>query len=226
MINKIHSIRSNHLVSIILASFVSLNGTLGIILQIIRAFNFENRTAALATTFVYFTTQSNSLVILIPLLFILGFNDKKWFKILAFITLINITMTSIIFHVLITPFMSSVGMMQHILHTTNPVLFIIFYFVIITDFVPLKKVWVGLIYPLIYILFVYLIAEPILGDLLELASPSFQSARYVYPFLDPNQYQHGILGLLVFNFGIIAPLILLFTLFLAHLKKKFESNLA
>ena len=226
MINKIRSIRSNHLLSIILASFVSLNGVFGISLQIIRAFNFENRTAALATTFVYFTTQSNSLVILIPLLFILGFNDKNWFKMLAFITLINITMTSIIFHVLITPFMSSVGLMQHILHTTNPILFIIFYFVIITDFVPLKKVWIGLLYPLIYILFVYLIAEPILGDLLELASPSFQSARYVYPFLDPHQYQHGILGLLVFNFGIIAPLILLFTLFLAHLKKKFESNLA
>jgi hypothetical protein len=226
MIQKIQTIRSSSIISHSISILVMLGGILGISLQLYRAFVFENRAAALATTYVYFTTQSNILVILIPLFFMFGFHQKRWFKNLAFITLINISITSIIFHILISPYMLNVGFMQQILHTVNPIFYVLFYFLLIDYFIPLHKIWIGLIYPLLYMGFVYLFAEPVLGDLLELASPTFQSARYVYPFLDPGLYSNGVTGLIIFNLGIIAPLILIFTLFLAYLKKKFESIVA
>ncbi len=226
MKNLIHTARSSLKISNLISIFLLLNALLGIGLQLYRAFIFENRLAALATTYVYFTTQSNLLIILVSLLFIFGFKEKNSFKVLAFVTLVNISMTSIIFHILITPYMTNVGLMQHILHSTNPLFYVMFYFTLISGFIPFKKFWIGLIYPIIYLAFVYIFAEPVLGDLLELASPNFQSARYVYPFLDPGLYTNGVIGLLIFNLLILAPIILIFTLFLTFLKKKFESKFA
>ena len=220
------SLRQKNVIHKYVAWFVLLNALLGIFLQLIRAFLYEEKAAALATTFVYFTTQSNLLIAITSSLFLLGFSQKKWFFNLSFITLVNISITGIIFHLLLTPYMAKVDILQHILHTSNPIFYILFFFIFIPQILPPKSFWIGLIYPLVYMVFVYIFFEPVLGNLLEIASPNFESARYVYPFLDPSQYDSGYAGLLLFNLGLIAPIILIYTFLLTLLKRKFELKIA
>jgi hypothetical protein len=72
---------------------------------------------------------------------------------------------------------------------------------------------------------VYLIIEPVFGDLMEELMTTFESARYVYPFLDPNQYERGIVGLILFNLGLLAPAMSLLAFVLNLLKSRFETRL-
>jgi len=205
--------------------FVLSWGLLGIIQLIGRALLGETPGPSLLITSIYFTTQSNILITLVVILFLLGYSKKSWFKNIAFIGLLNIVITGVIFHVLLTPYIASVSFMNHVLHTINPLLYSIFYFVILTDYIRLKKFWISLIYPLIYLSFVYLIVEPLFGDLFDLIMPDYEGARYVYPFLDPRLYSTGVRGLLIFNLGILAPLISLFAVLLIILKLKLEKKI-
>jgi hypothetical protein len=200
-------------------------GLLGIMQLLGRALLGETPGPSLLITSIYFTTQSNVLITLIVILFILGYSNRKWFKYIAFIGLLNIVITGIIFHLLLTPYMESVSFMNHVLHTVNPILYFIFYFVIITNYIGLKKFWVSLIYPLIYLSFVYAIVEPLFGDTFDFIMPDYEGARYVYPFLDPRLYDTGVRGLLVFNLGILAPLICILAVFLIFLKLKLEKKI-
>jgi hypothetical protein len=67
---------------------------------------------------------------------------------------------------------------------------------------------------------VYIFIEPVLGDLIENTIPNLQSARYVYPFLDPGNYERETLGLIAFNLGLLAPIFTLFSYLLLYLKQK------
>jgi len=174
---------------------------------------------------IYFTIQSNLLVAVILLLFILKKDDKVWFNRLAFIGLTNISVTGIVFHVLLTPYMSSINFMQHMLHTFNPLFYILFYYFIIAKFIPLKEIYITLIYPLLYTVFVFFFVAPVLGDYLESMTGSWQASRYVYPFLNPNNYKNGLVGMLIFNLGILAPSILGFSVILQQLKQKLELSM-
>ncbi|MDO9629517.1 MAG: hypothetical protein Q7I99_06420 [Acholeplasmataceae bacterium] len=205
--------------------FVLSWGIIGIILLIGRALFGQTPGPSLLITLFYFTSQSNTLITIIVLLFLLNFSKKSWYKYLAFIGLVNIVITGVIFHLLITPYMGNVSLINHVLHTINPLLYIAFYFIILNDYIEIKKFWVSLVYPLLYLSLVYIFIEPVLGDLLDRILPDFEGARYVYPFLDPRLYSTGVRGLLVFNLGILAPLICILSVFLIFLKIKLEKKI-
>ncbi len=203
---------------------VLIFGLLGILMLYGDSLYDPTASRTVLTTSFYFTTQSNIIITVIALLYLLNQESKPWFKYLAFIALVNIFMTGIIFHILITPYMSGVSFLNHLLHTINPILYIAFYFLILKDFITQKKIWLGLIYPLIYVAFVFLLVEPIFGDLLDQQLPDFVGARYVYPFLDPREYEQGFRGLLLFNLGIVTPLIVAATSLMIFLKTQFEKK--
>lgn len=218
-------IRDREILSKTFAYIVLLWGTIGIGLQTMRSLLGENPLELSLITHFYFTTQSNILISIVAFLFLFKKKKGRGFTTLAFISLVNITITGIIFHVLLTPYMGRINFTHHVLHTINPLLYFVFYFFVINDYLEIRKFWVSLIYPLIYLAFVYLIIEPIFGDLMERIMTNFASARYVYPFLDPAQYERGVIGLIIFNLGLLAPLISLLSLLLCYLKARFEKKL-
>jgi hypothetical protein len=206
------------------AFLVFLSGLYGIILEILRAINSTNFSEYILVTSFYFTTQTNLLLTITALLFVLKFHEKKWFKYLIFITLINVLITAIVFHILLVPYMENVDLIQHVLHTVNPLLFIIFYFLFYEQILPVKMFWICFIYPFVFILSVYLFIEPIFGNLMETTMPEFASARYVYPFLDPRIYDKSWLGLWSFILGIITPLTAIISYISIWLKSKIDTN--
>lgn len=200
-------------------------GLVGVGLQTLRSLLGTNPFQLVLFTHFYFTTQSNILLIIISSLFLFKQKRGSSFTSLAFIALINIFVTGVVFHTLLIPYMPNVSFLNHILHTINPLLYIIFYIFIIEDHLPVKKFYIALIYPLVYLLFVYLIVEPIFGDMMDATLGVFDSARYVYPFLDPRNYERGIVGLLLFNLGILAPIISLISYVFCYLKMRIEKSL-
>lgn len=225
MVKLVHRIRDRESISRVFAYLVLFWGIVGVGYQTLRSLLGTNPFGYTLITYFYFTTQSNILVIIVASLFL--FRQKKSIhqSTLSFITLVNISMTGIVFHTLLTPYMVSVGFINHVLHTINPILYFIFYFLFIKDELPMKKFWIALIYPLLYMSFVYIVIEPVFGDLMDSLMSTFPSARYVYPFLDPGSYQRGVLGLLLFNLGILAPLIVLFSFLLIYSKSRFEHKI-
>lgn len=207
------------------AFIVFFSGIIGMILDLLRAYQTSNFGATILTTSFYFTIQSNFLVTLTSLLFLLKFERKQWFKYLSFITLINILMTAIFFHLLLTPYMENIQYIHYHLHTVTPLLFVLLYFLFYEETLPFKKFYIGIIYPTIYVLVVYIIIELIFGDMIAKVIINFENARYIYPFLDPNQYNKYWLGLSIFIIGIVAPMIILFSLIINWLKHKFNKFL-
>ena len=157
---------------IIYALIVLSFGLLGIGLEIERALDSDHFVASLFVTFLYFTTQSNLLLTITLLLFLLKKHDKKIVNYLAFITLVNILITAIVFHTLLVPYMTNINFMHHVLHTINPILYVIFYFIFFDYKIPINKFWISLIYPLIFMFLVYVLIEPFFGDLIEITAPS------------------------------------------------------
>lgn len=206
------------------AFLVFLSGLYGIVLEIIRAANSSNFGEYILVTSFYFTTQTNLFLTLISLFFILKLQNRNWYKYLIFITLINVLVTASVFHIFLAPYMENVELIQHVLHTINPLLFIIFYFIFYQQNIPIKKFWICLIYPVIFLLSVYLFIEPVFGNLMEITMPEFNSARYVYPFLDPRTYAREWLGLWLFIFGIISPFTVLMSFISIWIKQKINNN--
>lgn len=209
----------------IIAYLVLSWGLLGILLQIGRSLLSPDPLSSLLANFIFFTTQSNLFITIIAYLYIRGKTHYFLFHSLAFIALMNIMITGIVFHILLTPYMSGVSFLNHVLHTVNPLLYVFFYFTLIKEFPPLKRVWIVLIYPLIYASLVYILIEPVFGNMLDRVVIAFDSARYVYPFLDPRNYANGLWGVLLFNVGVLCPIMLGFSILLLFLKKKCEVNI-
>lgn len=206
------------------AFLVFSSGLYGIVLEIIRAANSLNFGEYILVTSFYFTTQTNLFLTITSLFFILKLHNKNWYKYLIYITLINVLITAIVFHIFLGPNMENVDLIQHVLHTINPILFILFYFLFYEQNIPIKKLWICLIYPILFLFSVYLIIEPIFGNLMEVTMPEFNSARYVYPFLDPRTYASKWLGLWLFIFGIITPFTILISYISIRLKNKIDSK--
>ncbi|HCZ23541.1 MAG TPA: hypothetical protein DHV05_01600 [Acholeplasmataceae bacterium] len=201
-------------------------GLLGVGLQTGRSLLGSEPLAYTLITHFYFTTQSNLLVVIITSIYLFKQKRGPLFTSFAFITLVNLSMTGIIFHALLTPYMGQISFLNHVLHTITPILYILFYFLIIQPHLRISKFWVSLIYPLVYLVLVYTIIEPFFGDLMERLFSTFSNPRFVYPFLDPASYETGVQGLLLFNLGILAPLIAIFSFILCYLKSKFEVKLS
>ena len=95
-----------------------------------------------------FTNISNMLVFVIVGLYILNFHHKDWFKYLAVIGLVAILMTGIIYHVLLSE--PNMTFHNHVVHTINPALFAIFYYLLIKQSIKIYHVWISLILPMLY----------------------------------------------------------------------------
>lgn len=204
---------------------VFLVSTLGVGLLIGRIFIDDQSFERFLVTIFYFTTQSNILVFIIMLLFLLKKDGPNWYKILSLIALIDITITGLIFHIFLTSFVANISLMQHILHTITPLLYIAFYYIVLDHKFKINQFWIGLIHPLIFLASVYSWIHPFFGHRIELIMLDFQGASYVYPFLDPATYSNGIMGLILFNFGLLAPFIILITILLIWIKSKIELSL-
>ncbi|MCF7929986.1 MAG: hypothetical protein K9L02_00570 [Acholeplasmataceae bacterium] len=202
-----------------------LISTLGIGLLIGRIFIDELAFDRFLVTIFYFTTQSNLLVFAVLFLFLLKKNHKKWFKIISLIALIDITITGLVFHIFLTTFVANINFMQHLLHTIIPLLYIAFYIVILDTNFKLNQFWIGLIHPFIFLVSVFTWIHPFFGDRIEQIMLDFQGASYVYPFLDPATYNNGFAGLLLFNLGLLMPLIILITIVMIFLKSKIEGKI-
>jgi len=220
--NWILNLRNNERKVRLTTVFLCIVTSLTVLFQIISALFIDKDGLS---RLIYFTIQSNILIAIVLLFYILKKQHHLWFNRLAFISLVNISVTGIVFHLLLAPYMSSVSFMQHMLHTINPLLYVLFYFFIISTFLPLRELFISLIYPLLYILFVFFFVSPVLGNYLETMSGPWQTSRFVYPFLNPNNYRNGITGMLIFNLGILAPSILGFSFLLQHLKQKLELSI-
>ncbi|MFA5560737.1 MAG: hypothetical protein WC964_03065, partial [Acholeplasmataceae bacterium] len=109
----------------------------------------------------FFTIQSNILVFIVLLLYAIGKKSKVYFKYLSFIALFNIAVTAIIFHTLLASRMTNVSYLNHALHTIIPVIYILFYFLFVDEKFKTRYAWIALIYPVIYVINVYLWKEPL-----------------------------------------------------------------
>ena len=226
MMKLVHDLRDRKFFIQVFPVFVLLWGILGIMLLVGRALLSDDPGLFLLMTSFYYTAQSNVFITIILILFLLGFSRKKWFKDLSFIALINIIMTGLIFHTLLKSSFTNISFLRHVLHTINPILYFIFYFILIDGYVEFKRFWISLIYPILYFLYIQLFVEPLFGNLLDRLMIEYDDARYVYPFLDPGFYSNGYVGLLVFIFAILAPLISLLALSIDLLKFLLEKKVA
>lgn len=156
-----------------------------------------------------FTNISNIIVFIILVLYVFKFDKKWWFKYLAVIGLVSILMTGIIFHLFVSD--GNVNFSGHIVHTINPILYPLFYFLIITPSIKLKDFWVTLILPLLYFLIILL-----LGPFTN---------WYPYDFMNPTLEGKDLLSVLSFSVGLLLPVISVLTLILIYLKTLLEKKI-
>ncbi|HHT55839.1 MAG TPA: Pr6Pr family membrane protein [Acholeplasma sp.] len=163
--------------------------------------------------FRYFTNQSNLLFLLVFLTIYFKKDNNKNFKIVAFITLISLTITGVVFHLLLTDTVgSNSGVIESIYdlnnfhnlvtHTINPLYYLIYYFIFIIDNIKIKEFYIGLIHPILYFIIILL-----LGPITNF---------YPYPFLDVSQ--NGLAEVLKMTLLIMLPLITFFVILLTTLK--------
>lgn len=168
----------------------------------------------------YFTNQSNLLVLIVFIIINLKLNNNKYFKYLAFITLISISITGVVFHLLLsdslgnnTGIITSIHDLNNfqnlITHTISPIYYLLYYFIFIKESISIKEFFTGLIHPLMYFLIILLLS-PITNF-------------YPYPFLDVSK--NGLSGVLKFTLLIMLPLIVLFTLGLNYLKNVLDNKM-
>ncbi|MBE0700616.1 MAG: Pr6Pr family membrane protein [Acholeplasmataceae bacterium] len=154
----------------------------------------------------YYTNQSNFLVFIIVMLFLIQNDKKKWFPYLAAITLIDMFMTSIIFHLLIaTP---PITFQNHLTHTINPILFVLFYFLVYPNSIKLRHSYILLLHPVLYFS-IFLVIGNVTG---------------FYPYGFMNVTINGLSGVLKTSAFIILPLIAIMSFFLMAIKKKIEQS--
>ena len=222
MLKIVQHLRDSKHLSTIYTFLVLSCSVWGIVLLILRILNSTLIFNAFVSTLVFFTTQSNILVFIITLLFFLNFSGKKWFKYLSFIGLVNIFVTGLIFNTMLGPFMEHLDLIQYVLHTINPILYIILYYIFMPSKINFKYFYIGTIYPLIYIVSVYTWIEPFFGNYMVHAFNDFDGSRYVYPFLDPESYTSYPKGTMAITFVVLGISALFVTFLLNFFKHKIE----
>lgn len=161
----------------------------------------------------YFTNQSNFLVLIVFILIYFKQEEAKAFKIISFVTLISISITGVVFHLLLTNTVGNddgiirtiydINNWQNLLtHTINPLFYAFYYFVFVVNDLKVKDFWFGMIHPILYFI-VILVLSPLTNF-------------YPYPFLDVSQ--NGIIGVLKTTLLIMLPLITLFIVIITSLK--------
>ena len=222
MLKTIQHLRDSRHISLIYALLVFSCGVWGIFLIVSRLFDSTDFLSAFVSTMAFFTTQSNILALIITSLFLLDFGAKRWFKHLALVGLVNITMTALIFNTLLGPFMDHVNLIQYVLHIINPVLYIALYYLFFNFHDAQKHFYYGVIYPAIYIVLIYTVIEPYLGKFMIHAVSDFEGSRYVYPFFDPANYESYPKGTMFFFILLLCLSVFALSYFLVFLKRKLE----
>ncbi|MBU1094100.1 MAG: Pr6Pr family membrane protein [Firmicutes bacterium] len=148
----------------------------------------------------YFTNLSNLIVFVTVFLVFINKHDQKWFKYLSTIALINITMTGLIYHLLLgTP---PISFQSHLTHTFTPILYVVFYYVSLEETIKPKQFWVSLLFPLAYFTF-FLATGPI-------------TEFYPYWFMNVAEYGFGTVMKLVGLF--MLPAIALLSWIMIYIK--------
>ncbi|MBG0763072.1 Pr6Pr family membrane protein [Acholeplasma laidlawii] len=153
-----------------------------------------------------FTNISNIIVFVVVGLCLLNLHQKKWYKYLAVIGLVAILMTGIIYHALLAE--PGMSFQNHVVHTINPALFAVFYYLLIQEGIKLRHVWVSLILPTLYF-----------GIILAVGP---WTNWYPYNFMNPTYADQSLGSVLIFCLGIMLPVIVLFTVLLVLLKNFLE----
>lgn len=187
-----------------ISSLLVVLGFIALILQILRAYHSDHMFVSLWVLLIYFTNQSNILVTIVSILLLLNI-EKKWFEKLSFIAFANILITGIIFHIFLVRYFDHLSILQHILHTFVPLIYGVLYLVFLDSKLKILESLYALVYPLIYTLFVYAIVNPLLGPIIKIYFPNEPDMVYVYPFLNPNHYTNGLLGVLQLIMLILIP---------------------
>jgi len=156
-----------------------------------------------------FTNISNIIIFIVVGLYLLNLNNKKWYKYLAVIGLVAILMTGIIYHALLAE--ANMDFQNHVVHTINPALFAVFYYLLIHQSIKIYHVWVSLILPLFYFGIILLIGP--------------WTNWYPYNFMDPTQPGQSLGSVLMFCLGVLFPVIVVFTTILVGLKTFLEKSL-
>ncbi len=184
---------------LILISFILLCTFLGLVLQALRSLNSPYPIQYFFINFIYFTTQSNILIFVLLILCFTRFKKTQIYDIFTHIGLLNILMTGAVFHLFLGPYME-LSLVQHLLHTVTPLLFLFYYFVVYDNSFHIRYLLTLFVYPIIYTVLVYTVIEPKIGNTLELVQGDFQGARYIYPFYDPFYYEFSTFKMIQFFF--------------------------
>lgn len=202
MSNFIQKIRQNEKQTKLIASIVFIFN----VYAMIDLFFLNNSFIKVFERLRMFTNISNIIVFVVVGLYLLNLKERKWFKYLAVIGLVAILMTGIIYHALLAdPHMS---FQNHVVHTINPILFAVFYYLLITPSIKIYHVWVSLILPILYF------------GLILAIGPWTQ--WYPYSFMDPSIPNNSLGSVLIFCLGILLPVIVVFTTLLVLLKSYLE----
>lgn len=123
----------------------------------------------------YFTIQSNILVLISSLIFLFNIRDSKYVKLFKFGTLVNITVTCIVYFVLLHNLWNPEGIQyvyNLLLHLITPILFLLTWLFNTKYSLNIKYALYWLIYPVVYL--TYSIIR------------GFFTNWYPYYFLDPK----------------------------------------
>lgn len=142
----------------------------------------------------YFTVQSNIFVALLASYWVFSKNESKskYLKLFEFGTLVNITVTGIIYNVILAGIWQPQGLdlvADTLLHTVTPILFVVYWYLGRSKWrweYQLAFVW--LLYPVLY--FVYSILR---GSMVD---------WYPYPFVDASVLSTGQLVMNVVAMGV------------------------
>lgn len=165
------------------------------------------------TSLRYFTNQSNLILFLIFIMIYFNKENHKLFKYISFIGMLSIGITGVVYHLLLTDLMipSTVvtiydlnNFLNFLVHTFNPIYFVFYYLIFVNENVTYKKLWVGLIHPLLYFMII-------------LATGPF-TGFYAYPFLDVSL--NGLGEVLKITLVIMMPLIIIFDILILFVKQK------
>ncbi len=195
---------------------------LGLVLQAHRSLTSAFPIPYFLVNFIYFTTQSNILVLTVLISHFTRLNNSAFHSVLAHISLANIIITAVVFHLFLGPYMT-LSIVQHMLHTVTPILYLTYYFLSQIPYLKLHRVWVFSIYPTLYSLLIYALIHPLFSDTLRMVQGDFQGASYVYPFYDPYFYDFQFWRMLLF-FSLSIILMTFIIYFLTQPLKKYAYN--
>lgn len=205
--NKIGALRNNPKMRKVIAGVIFAFA----LYSVVKMF-FEPSFMDALANFKYFTNISNLLIMIVLGLYLFDFHERPWFKYIALIALVNILMTGIIYHLLVNG-VSQFGQVSfdgHIKHTVNPILYPVFFYLLVTPSIKLSKFWVTMIFPLAYFLFFVAF-----GQFIE---PP-------YNFMNPYATGNTLISVLTFCLLVLLPVIALFTLGLMALKQLEEKKI-